>query len=189
MTLEEVIERIKQEAIHLGASPEQVKKLLDSELIVELILPKICQEVTKASVKDELKLNALRSDHSVDITAGAGPLPVDVEEDYAEHAYLTTQPMASYVRQPFDYFNNGHSVIPTFYIGDGNLYYRDGGASATAYTGRVTLNAVTTPTLPATLGTAWTVNASVLEDIIFMAANLVADRIPLSQFGMSVPVE
>lgn len=98
--------------------------LLDSEVIIEILLPRVFSVVTQNVVKDPNNLNALRKDHTVAFTAGVGTLPESIKEEYVESLYFPIFPYASYIPRYEEYSQLSQSVnIDYFTIQNRQIYF------------------------------------------------------------------
>lgn len=183
MTFEELITKIKMEAIQIGIDPTS-SPLLDSQTLIELILPRVVDLVVSNVVKDETQLHALRTNQPVIFASGFVALPAKVKEEYAETFYFVEDDSASYEPQWWDYSHNPSNIVGSFHVGNGNIYYRPATGLPGTYNGALTLNAVTTPGLPTTSGGSVVMNPYILEQLITTTVAIVRGDIPLAQIGL-----
>lgn len=180
MTLTELIERIKVVAYETGDLIDE--RLASKEMLIEIILPKIMQEIGKKAVSKPASLASLKKNHTISLTAGVGTLPAGVYEKYAEAMIIKSgyfSQYASYYREYVDYLNDFESMFPRFTVEDGNIYYSG------QDTGNITLSAITMPVLPATAGATVDLDDFWLEQLIPFTAGVIRGEIPLTTLGMS----
>lgn len=182
MTLQELISRIKIVATQNATQPV-ASPLLDSQVLIEIVLPRVFAVILQAFAKDSDKLASLETTHTVSITNGIGTLPANVPEEYASNMYITEAPTASYKANYFDY-KTGVAYCPRFTVQNKKLYFRTEGQDDNDYTGNITLNAVTIPVLPTLIGDTVEIKDNVLEQVIAFTAGLIRGEIPLVQFGL-----
>lgn len=272
MILSEVIERVRLLASNLGGGPPDAR-LLGSEVIVEIILPRVFEIITQNAAKDPENLNSLRKDHTIAMTNGVGTLPESIKEEFVSSIFVVDVDGASTAPQYFDsytpqyqeyfqgsldtlvgqftirnrqfyyyppgYFTSGtvnaaniaSNILPITdhgwvtalavqtYLGDGltnelldgtdyyvivvnldNIKLATTAANATAgtamtvtpggpgsftiipkhalsrFTGNITINSVTIPTLPSAIGDTVVIKDNLLEEAITLAANFVAGK-------------
>jgi hypothetical protein len=186
MTLEELVERIRQ--IGIAANPES--PLLNSKVLIELVLPRVLNKLVSDAARDEYQLNALRADHSLAIASGVVSCPMTIKEEYADSIVFTSAPTTSYKPTHFD-FSNGSVLFDSFRVGEGKIYYRQADTGERAFSGTKTINAVTLPTLPTDstgdidVGTTLTLKDDLIEQIIIFTAALIKGEIPLAAIGLS----
>ncbi len=190
MTLEELVIKIKAIASQNGVAAEN-SPLLDSDTLIELVLPRVIDVVTMDVCKDAQQLQALRANHTISFTSGVGTLPATIKEEFIESMYsygsasntnagITT----SYKRDLIDYGLGGNTLVNTFSVQNGNIYYRAAGGTATAFTGDLVWNAVTLPTLPSASGMTVSLKANILEQVIALTVAIITGEVPLSKIGL-----
>lgn len=188
MTLEELVIKIKAIATQNGGGNPA---MLDTDTLVELILPRVTDVVVADVCKDAQQLQNLRANHTISFTSGVGTLPTTIKEEFIESMYsygaasntnvgLTT----SYKRDLIDYGLGGSSLVATFSVQNGNIYYRAAGGTATAFTGSLIWNAVTLPTLPAASGDTVVIKANILEQVIALTVAVITGEVPLGKIGL-----
>jgi hypothetical protein len=186
MTLEELVERIRQ--IGIAANPES--PLLNSKVLIELVLPRVLNKLVSDAARDEYQLNALRADHSLAIASGVVSCPMTIKEEYADSIVFTSAPTTSYKPTHLD-FSNGSTLFDSYRVGEGQIYYRQAATGAKAFTGTKTINAVTLPVLPALssgdidVGTTLNLKDDLIEQIITYTASLIKGEIPLQAIGLA----
>lgn len=189
MTLEELVIKIKAIASQNGVA--ESSPLLDSDTLIELILPRVIDVVASDVCKDAQQLQNLRANHTITFTSGVGTLPTTIKEEFIESMYsygtasntnvgLTT----SYKRDLIDYGLGGSSLTSTFSVQNGNIYYRAAGGTATAFTGDIVFNAVTLPTLPSASGSTVSIKANILEQVVALTVAIITSEVPLSKIGL-----
>lgn len=189
MILSELIERIKQVAIGVAQSPLD-PRLLDNEVLIELILPRVFSIIAQNVAKDPNNLNALRKDHTISFTLGVGTLPETIKEEYADSIVFTdsVEEMASYVPQYPDYaLAPTSNFTPMFTVRNRQLYYQPANGSPGTFTGSRTINAVTLPSLPALVSDTVVLKDNLIEEVISFAAALITGKIPFSAIGLDYP--
>jgi hypothetical protein len=179
MTLEQLVETIRQ--IGIAANPES--PLLNSNVLIELVLPRVLNKLVSDAVKDEYQLNALRTSHTLSITSGVVSCPATIKEEYADSISFTSAPTTSYKPTELD-FSNGSSLFDSFYVAKGNIYYREAGTSAQAFTGVRAVNAITLPVMPTLSSDTVNLKANLLEQVIAFTASLIRGEIPLAAIGL-----
>lgn len=187
MNLGELITKIKMLATQIGVEPA-LSPLLDSDALIELLLPRVIDYVTMDVVKDEQQLNALRTDHTLTFASGFAALPSTVKEEYAESIFFAKNG-ASYVQTWYEYRNDVSVMFDRFIILNGNIYYRAPGESVTGHSGSEIMNAVTYPSLPATESTAVSIKANILEQIISVTVAVVTGKLPIAKIGLDYQAE
>lgn len=184
MILSEVIERIKFAALGAGDKPID-PRMLDSEVLIEIILPRCLQRITEEAAQDETRADALRADHIIALVAGVGTLPETISEKWAKSTVITSPDInGSYINDYQEYYLTRALACPTYTIKSKKLYYRAENTAANAYTGNVTINAVTIPTLPTLISDTVTLKDYLLEQLITLAACVVNGSIPLSRLTL-----
>lgn len=181
MTLDNLVETIRQIAIAGNADP--ASPLLNTTVLIELILPRVLHKLVSDAVKDDNQLNALRANHTLSVASGVVSCPATIKEEYAESIVFTSAPTTSYQPTRFDY-SNGSSLFDTFTLANGNIYFREAGASAETYTGVKAINAITLPTLPAASTDTVTLKDVLLQQVIVYTASLIRGEIPLQSIGL-----
>lgn len=184
MTLAELIERIKIVANEIGAVEEP--RLMSPEMIAEVVLPRVFQIITQEAVANPHKLNSLRVDSTIALTAGVGTLPEGVDEEYAEAMYIKgsgVNPYASLVPQYMDYETHTDPLFPIFCVTEGKIYY------STKETGNITLSAIKIPQLPTLATDTVVIDNSLLEQVIALAAGVIRGEVPLVTTALSTTTE
>jgi hypothetical protein len=179
MTLAELIEKIRQ--IGIAANPES--PLLNGNVLIELVLPRVFNKVVSDAVRDEYQLNALRAEHTLSITSGVVSCPVTIKEEYADSITFTSAPTTSYKPTPFD-FSNGSDLFDSYRVGEGNIYYRQAATGAKAFTGVKSINSITLPVLPTLSSDTVALKDNLLEQVITFTASLIKGEIPLQAIGL-----
>lgn len=183
MILSEVIERIRQEATGMSSQPIS-DRLLDSEVLIELILPRCIEIVATDATKDPYQMDALRQDHVLSVVSGVVSLPESIKEEYVEALNVTSistgsfQEPASYRRSWVDYTLIKDSIGPVFTIRNRKMYYRPSNTTHGSFSGAVGINAITLPTLTS-IGAEVSMKDNLLEKVITLAAQVVAGTIVL----------
>lgn len=180
MTLLELVERIKQTALEIGGP------VLDTDIIVEILLPRVLDVVASNAVKDEQGLNALRANHNVVFTAGVGALPTYVKEDYADSFAFVDNEGASYKKSYFDFAQSNSDFVDSFHVANSNIYFRQKSSIAGQYGGTLVINAVTTPSLPTLSSDTVTLRSNLLEQVIASTAAIIKGEIPLAYIGLNI---
>lgn len=183
MTLAEYVEKIRQEAIGIGIDPAS-SPLLDSTTLIELVSPRVIDVVVANVVKDKHQIQELRANSSQVFVSGVSTLPTTVKTEYIEAAHVIEDTTASLEHQWWDYVNNGHPLFGSWYASGSSLYYRAGGQAAGVYTGTLTFNFITTPSLPTASGSTVNIRPIILEQIITMVVALLRGDIPLASIGL-----
>lgn len=176
MTLLELANRIYLTA-QVGAAPDN--PLLNTKAIIEILLPKVFYKVVSEAVSDENELNGLRSSHTLSISSGVVSCPVTIKEEYSESIVFTSAPTTSYQPTEFDYAQ-GDSLFDTFYVGAGQIKFREAGASAVAFTGTKNITAVTLPTLPTLSSDTVNIKEHLLQRIVTLGASVIKGEVPLA---------
>lgn len=179
MTLDELVRTIRQ--IASVAAPDS--PLLNSQVLIELVLPRVLHKVAQDAIKDDNQLNALRSDFTLSIVSGVVSCPSTLKEEHAESIVFTSAPTTSYEPTAFDY-SNGSDLFDSFHIASGNIYYRQAGLSAATYTGTKTINAIALPSLPAASTDTVQVKDNILQQVIATTVSLIKGEIPMAAFGL-----
>jgi hypothetical protein len=179
MTLAELEQTIKQ--IGIGANPES--PLLNSDVLIELVLPRVLNKVVADVVRDEQQLNALRADHTLSVVSGQVSCPSNIKEEYADSITFPSSPLTSYRPTRTDYAQ-GSDLFDTFFLANQKIYFRQAGLSAATYTSAITLNAITLPTMPVSAAATVSIKANILEQVITYTASLIRGEIPLQEIGL-----
>lgn len=182
MLLSELIVKIKMLATQIGVEAA-MSPLLDSDALIELVLPRVIDYVTMDLVKDEQQLQALRTDHTLTFASGFASLPSTVKEEYAESIFFAKNG-ASYVQQWYEYRNDVSTMFDRFTVLNGNIYYRAPSESVTGHSGNEIMNAITYPSLPATESTAVSIKANILEQIISLAVSVITGQVLIAHIGL-----
>jgi len=189
MTLEELVIKIKTIASQNGVA--ESSPLLDSDTLIELVLPRVLDVVASDVCKDAQQIQNLRANHTITFTSGVGTLPTTIKEEFIESMYAygefsntNTGLTTSYKRDLMDYGLGGSSLVATFSIQNGNIYYRAAGGTTTAFTGDIVFNAVTLPTLPSASGSTVSIKANILEQVVALAVAIITGEVPLSKIGL-----
>lgn len=171
MILGELIEIIRQQST--GVSPEN--KLLRSEIIIELILPRVLHLLVDDIAKDDQDLQTLRQNHSLTFSSGEDDLPSNIKEEYSDSIYFVNNSGVpdSYVKTWYDFTANGSPLVATFYVGNKKIYYREAGANAGIYNGSKTINAITFPTIPSAIGDTVNIKDNLLQKLITETAKVI----------------
>lgn len=121
MILSELIERVKLTAIGMG-NPDP--RLLDSEVLVELVLPRVFSIVTQNTAKDPNALAGVRKDHTLSFVDGVAPFPEDVREEFTDSIYFPNVTQVSFIRG-FDDWNStaASSWEHVFTVQQRNMYF------------------------------------------------------------------
>lgn len=183
MTLAEIIERIKMEAMEMAGSTAP-NPLLETEVLIELILPKVIHACVDACLKDEEKIACLRANYNIAFTAGVANLPTGTSSRYAQHTYFYSFPKASYRANFTDYLDNPSSYIDTFTVQAEVLYFRQANTAYTAYGSTTQVSMITIPQIPATISTAMSIDAVLLEEVIFLTACIITGAVPPAVIGI-----
>lgn len=187
MILSELIERIKVVATGLSRSPLD-PRLLDSEVLIEVILPRVFEIVAQNAAKDGDNLNALKKDHSITFASGVGTLPEAIKEEFTDSISFPTIYYVSYEPRYEDFvLDSASDLIGTFTIHNRQIYYRPAGAAFGAFNGSVTVNAVTLPTLPTLISDTVVLKDSLLEEVISLASSVINGTTPLPAIGVDYP--
>lgn len=153
MTLNEVIERIRLLASNIGGGIPDAR-LLSTEVISEILLPRVFEIVTQNAVKDPDNLNSLRKDHTIAVANGVGTLPESIKEEFASSIFISdvsgtnisTKYWDSYAPQYQDYYNDSlNSLVGQFTVRNRQFYYYPSGRFSTKTTGSsalISLNAI-----------------------------------------------
>lgn len=177
MTLQEVVDKIKMLASQAGVSDSPY---LDTTMLSELVLPRCASVIAKNVTKDTHQVQALRRDFTVSFTSGVGTLPEAVKDEYAETGFIPTTESV-YAKQWYQYNSGFTSVFPRWTIRNRNIYYTGANGSPGSYTGNITFNFVALPVFPSSASSTVDIKDNILEQIITMAANVVANKIPLPE--------
>lgn len=188
MTLKELIARIKIAATQTGVVDE-ASPFLDSEMLIEVILPRALQIIVEEAMKDSFKINALHREFEILIFAGFGNLPAELDESFAYTFEITPQDGvsprgASYIAQYEDYYNRSNSLVSTFYVGGGLIHFRPAGATVTDYSDGIVVNAVAVPKVPDLLADTVVMDAELIEKLIAFTAAVIRGEIPLASVGL-----
>lgn len=181
MTLTQLIERIRIESLGMASEPA-IPGILDSELLIEVLLPRCIDAVVADSAADPNQLHQLRQDHTISFTAGVADLPESIEEQFIESAHIsggneTYNEYPSYKRDFVDYNLSSASRTPTFTVKNRKIYYRAANALSNAFTGNLVFNVITTPSIPASVSDTVVAKDSLLEKVIMLAASIISGRI------------
>ena len=132
MTLTEIFQRAQLEAMRGSEAAEMAN--LDTQAVVQAILPSVLQEVTlKYAGGDEDKRSLLRQTHTVTLTDGVGTLPSEVLTTciWGSSVWVesepTVGPLMSY--EPWiSFISSSSDLIGRYSIrGDYELYWADAG--------------------------------------------------------------
>ena len=160
--------------------------LLDSQVLVELVLPRVIDLVVSNIVKDESQLHALRTVQSVTFAAGFAVLPAKIKEEYAESIYMVDDVLVSYEHQWLDYSLGATNSLLTgrFHVSNGNIYYTPAAGTIGTFAGSRNVDAITTPSLPTTAAGTVVMNPYVIEQVITTAIAVIRGEIPLAQIAL-----
>lgn len=181
MILSELIERIKFVAIGAGEGPAN-PRLLDSEVLIELVLPRCFQRVCEETTLDENRLKDLLDTHTIDVVAGVGTLPENLLVKWSRAiSVVFPSKSASLISSYMQYAMTADSIVDTFCIQGRDFLYREDNSAINDYTGSVTLYGVTVPTLPASVSSTVVAPDYILEQVISLAAAVVNGQLPLTK--------
>lgn len=183
MTLLELIERVKTVATGTEMGPAD-PRMLDSEVLIEIILPRAFDIVVKQITKDEKSLNTLRMDQTLTFTAGVATLPDSIDEQYTDSIYFKNSPMASFIPRYEDFILAPRRIVDTFTIANGSIYYREAGDEDIGGPQTQVINAITIPVLPTLISDQVVARDHVIEQIIFYAASIVNGSTSLDKASM-----
>lgn len=183
MTLAELVEKIRQEAIGIGIDPVS-SPVLETTTLIELVLPRVIDLVVANVVKDRHQIQELRANSAQVFASGTSTLPSTIKEEYIEAAYIVEDDAASFEHQWWDYVNNGHDFFGSWYVSGATLYYRAGGQAPGVFNGTLNFNFITTPTLPSTAGSAVNIKTHILEQLITTTVAILRGEIPLASIGL-----
>jgi hypothetical protein len=183
VNLQELVEKIRQEAIGIGGDPVN-SPLLDTTTLIELVLPRVIDLVVANMVKDDQQIQELRVDSLQVFASGTSSLPSNVKDEYLPAAYVKEDTTASLEPQWWDYVNNGHPFFGSWHVVGSALHYRAGGQAALTFTGNLTFNFITTPVLPSSASATVVIRPSIIEQIITAAVAVIRGEIPLASIGL-----
>lgn len=175
MTLLELAERIRI----LAQTSSTETALLNTTAIIEVVLPRVFHKIVSEAVSDENELNGLRSDFTLSIASGVVSCPVTIKEQYAESIVFTSAPTTSYQPTEYDY-SQGDDLFDTFFIGSGQIKFREAGENSGAFTGTKTINSITLPVLPTLSSDPVVLKEHLLQRVINLAASVVRGEIKLA---------
>src|SRR5688572_11763739 len=102
MTLEELIERIRVVALETGPL-EARPALLNTEVLIELLLPRCLDVLAEKICRTPAGLNALRKEVNVNFALGVGTLPASIREEHLETITFIDDLPCSYVPSWFEF--------------------------------------------------------------------------------------
>lgn len=183
MTYEEICLRIKLEAQRGGEKAELAN--LDTESVIEAIMPSLLDAVTLECASNPDKLSLLRRTHSITITNGVGTLPDSVMTQCVAGAMVlepdddTVLPEdISFVPQYVDYVSaKGFDPRLGYFCvkGDRDLRYVSPTATELDYDvfdGDLEITVASALEIPATATETLTWDAEVISEIIDRGANM-----------------
>lgn len=159
-------------------------RLLDAEVLAELVLPRVFDKVVQNYCKDEDGLHEFAKDHSIVLTDGIGTLPDGVKTEYIDSIYLPSNPMASYIPRYEDFYLNNSEIVDTFTIQNGQFYFRGVGEDSGDSDETISINCITIPSFPSLSSDTVDIKASIIEQIIGYAAAVLVGNVPLSELGL-----
>jgi hypothetical protein len=179
MILSELIERIKQVAIEYGGPP-----FLDSDPIIEMILPRTAQLLVERVLSREEGFDCLSRAHVILFAAGNADLPTGVDGMYSDYMFFPLKPTSAYVKEKADYFNLNQVYFPVFHVSDGKIYYRGFGETTSAHAGNETLNAITYIVIPTLISDTVDIDEVLLNELIFLTAMVLIGKVPSATIGL-----
>lgn len=194
MILSELIARIKQVAIDTSKGPID-PKVMDSEVLIELILPRALQIVTTDILESPEGFNSFRRTITLAFTTGSAPVPAGLKEEYIPYLVFEDLPDASYIEDWFtfqtEYADDDALVarapytVPRFTFKDKKIYLYGSGAIFGSITASLNVIAIVVPTLPAAAADTVDIRDDFLQRMIAFTASVVNGTIPISALGIA----
>lgn len=185
MTLREIIERIKLEAVHMNPN----SRVLDGEIITELVLPRCIDLIVSDCVKNPEELHSLRSDTTLTIVSGVSTdFPQTIRPEFIETIIIPADVKASYIPRYDTYRYATNNFCSVFCYHNSQLHYTPQAASYISYSGPLIINTVVTPTLPA-IGSAFVAKDRFVEKLITYAAKVITGQLELKELDYAREVK
>jgi hypothetical protein len=177
MTLDQLINRIK-----LVVSQTTGGKTLDTEVPIEVLLPRVFDKVASDFAKDASTINYLRSNHTVVFTSGSGPVPSSVNPEFFETIVFATNFQYSYIRDYFDFLgekDDPSAVVNFFTVANGNIILDS------TYSGSLTISCITVPDVPTAPSTTVVATDNFINQVISYTAAVLTGSINLKEVGLA----
>lgn len=184
MTLNELIARIKVVAIDT-ASEEIRPRLLDSQVMIEILLPRAMDILYEKTARNPEGLNALRKQFSVNFASGEAPLPATLKEEHIPTLTCVTDYNASYVPSWQEFAGRDDLHYPKFTVKDGKIHYRSRSGVLGGRIGNLTFAAILRPSLPALITDQVDIRDPFLSELIMFTASIINGQVPLSTISLS----
>jgi hypothetical protein len=189
MTLEELIARVKVVALET-ATRDIRPLLLNTDVLIEVLLPRCLEFVVERVMKTPDGLQSLRGEVTVAFTSGVGTLPSTLKADYVDMIVFKDDPSTSHVPSwhEFDMDPDGDEDpvdYSRFHITNGQIHYHRRDYLKNSFTGNQVVMGILTPVLPTLVGDTVTLNESIIQKLITTTAAVVNGQIPLSQLGLN----
>jgi hypothetical protein len=188
MTLLELINRIKYTA--LRTSTADIRPLLqNTEILVEVILPRCMDAVADKMVRTPDGVNAMRDDITIAFVLGVGTLPTTIMEEHLETITfledLTTSWCPSWMEFMSHPYPGGMPMDYSRYTVKGSqIFYHERVQLKNSFTGNRTIAVIRRPVLPTSVSDQVVLRDTLLQQLITFAATIVNGSTPLSQIGL-----
>ena len=188
MTLLELINRIKYTALRTAQG--EIRPLLqNTEVLVEVILPRCLQAVADKMVRTPDGINAMRDDMRVTFINGVASLPSNVAEEHVEtitfQEDLTTSWCPSWMEfQSYPYPGGIPMDYSRYCVKNSQLYYHKRGLLKNEFNGDLTISVIARALLPPSVSDQVILRDALLQQLIMFAAGIVNGSTPLAQIGL-----
>jgi hypothetical protein len=188
VTLNELIARVKVIATD-SAGGEVSQEMLNTDVLIELILPRCLDVVVERAARTPDGVQPLRGEVVVAFVSGVGTLPNTIKEEHVETVVFKEDPATSYVPTwhefelhplpgdpPLDYSR--------FTVKGGQILYHQFDRTKYTFTGNRTIIALLRPALPTLIGDPVVIRDQILEQVIMLAASVVSGQTPVKEIGL-----